>query len=119
MQHYPRATVDRLAKYLKQLERDRPKPAKEIELNELANLMNKIGFTGPRNKPGTARGFSHELLRTKSRLVDGQFTVHIMHGSKVPIVRYRDLKEYVLPYVEEVLALIEEQKLIQEDDSNV
>jgi hypothetical protein len=119
MHTYPRTAIDRLAKYLKQLEIEKPKPATEIGLNELSNLMNKVGFSGPLNKPGTARGFSHELLKTNSRLIDGQFTVHIVHGSKVPVVRYRDVKQYVLPYVEEVMALIDEQKLIQEEDPNV
>ena len=119
MQHYPRTAVDRLAKYLVKLERARLKPAAEIELNELANFMSKVGFSGPHNKPGVARGFSHELLKQKSRLVDGQFTVHIVHGSKVEKIRYRDFKEYVLPYIEEVLTELERKNLIQEDDPNV
>jgi len=119
MQPVPRASVVRLGKYVDKLQKSKPKPAAEIELNELANLMNKVGFSGPHNKRGVARAFSHELLQQKSRLVDGQFTVHIVHHSKVPVICYRDFKEYVLPYIEEVLIELERQNLIQEEDPNV
>jgi hypothetical protein len=119
MQPVPRASVTRLEKYLERLADSKPKPTAEVELNELANLMNKVGFSGPHNKPGSARAFTHELLKSKSHLVNGQFTVHIVHGSKLDKIRYRDFKEYVNPYIEEVLAELEHLNLVQEEDTNV
>lgn len=117
MQPIPRASVDRMSRYLDKLRKSKPKPAAELELNELANLMNKVGFSGPHNKPGVARGFSHELLEMNPHLLDGQFSVHIIHGTKIAKIRYRDFKEYVLPHIEEVLTLLEQERLIEEDDN--
>jgi hypothetical protein len=118
MQPVPKAHVDRLVRYLENLKKLNPRPAHELGLNELANLLNKVGFTGPVNKPGTVRGFSHELLQSHPMLVDGQFTVHIT-GKKVVTISYRDFKRYVMPYVEQVLATLQQQGLIVEENKNV
>ncbi len=118
MQQVRRADVKRLTNYIDDFKKSPYRAAQEIKLNELSNLMNKVGFTGPANKSGTVKGFSHELLQSHPMLVDGQFTVHIA-GKKVVTIRYLDFKKYVLPYIEQVLAAFEEQGLITEEDENV
>jgi len=111
-------SIKRLRKYIIELESSKPKPSKEIDLGELAKLMNNVGFIGPINKPGTVRGFSHELLKSVPLLLNGSFTVHIV-VKKRPTIRYHDFKKYVLPYIEIVLSQIEDQDLIQEEQQNV
>lgn len=119
MHPIPRVDVSRLERYLAELESSRPKLHHLIELAKLVNLMNKVGFVGPNGKSGSIVGFSHELLLSNERLTEGQFTVHIVHGGKQHQVHYRDLKTYVLPYVEEVIVELQQQHLIIEDDPNV
>ena len=114
-----RAHVQRLAKFLEKLDQANLKPGNEIELNELGNLMNKIGFSGPHNKRGSARGFSHKLLKSDPMLFDGQIKIDVVHGSKVEKIRYRDFKQYLRPHIETVLEELRKQNLIQEDDPNV
>lgn len=113
-----RADVNRLQKYLDDLRRKNPKPSYEIELMALSNLLNKVGFDGPKNRPGPARGFSHELLKNNPMLVDGQFTVHVLHGRKVELISFRDFKRYMSPYIDQVMKELEEKDLIQEEDAN-
>lgn len=106
-----RTNVNRLSRYIDELRSNKPKISKEIEVNELFKLMEKVGFYGVINKSGSKRAFSHELLKSNPMLVDGSFTVHIFN-SKAGTIIYRDFKQYLLPHIEMVQHLLETNDLI-------
>jgi hypothetical protein len=114
-----RTQVRRLERYLEDLEKKNLKPHHEIDLSELSGLMNKVGFSGPEGKGGTIVGFHHKLLESVKYLTGGLFTVHLIHGGGLQKIRYRDFKQYILPHILEVLALLEQNKLILESEENV
>ncbi len=103
--------LKKIEKYLDDLVKSKPKQSKELELNEIAKLMKKIGFSDPINKRGVARAFSHELL-TDPMLVDGSFTIHIIHGRNRELFRYQDFYQFVLPNIKKVIEIIKAKGLI-------
>jgi hypothetical protein len=119
MQQIGRKDVTRLTNFLEDLEARRPKQSYEIDLSSLGNLLNRIGFDGPHNKRGAARGFSHELLTADPMLTGGQITVHALHGKKNEVITYRDFKKYLQPFIEQVLKDLEDKGLITEENPNV
>lgn len=114
MNRVDRTSVEKLMRYIQELQDAKLRPHDEIKLNELRAHLQRVGFSGPVSKSGSVRGFSHELLRSNPMLHGGQFTVHVVHGSKVEKIRIRDFKRYVLPHVQSVLNELENRKLIDE-----
>lgn len=114
MNRVDRTSVEKLKRYIQELQAAKLKPHDEVKLNELRAHLQRVGFSGPVNKSGSVRGFSHELLKSNPMLLAGKFTVHVIHGSKVEKIRYRDFKQYVLPHIESVLMELENQNLIDE-----
>jgi hypothetical protein len=117
MQPINRSSVKKIKKYLEELKKNPPKPHHEIDLHQVGKLMNGIRFIGPTAKHGSSRGFAHELLARNPMLVEGRITIHVIHGSET--VSYRDFKQRLLPFIQEVLDSLEDQNLIQEDKPDV
>jgi hypothetical protein len=111
MEPIPISNVIRLEEYLKVLDESHHRPHVELPLGILTRLLNGVGFDGPLAKGGSVQGFSHELLKDKPMLLNGQFTVHIIHGKKVDAVHYRDFKRYMRPYIDDVLYIIRSEDL--------
>jgi hypothetical protein len=115
MEKVNRSDINIINRYLNDLNQSNPRPNKEMDLNEVAKLMRRVGFEGPINtKRGPVKRFTHDLL--KSHLTGGSFTIHIIHGKRKELIRYLDFKKYMLPNIRDVLSSLEEKGLIKEDE---
>ena len=115
MDKIPEKHVKKLEKFISGLRQQKTSPNRELDFGSLCKMMRNLGFEGPINKSGSAKAFSHELLRSEKMLTEGTFTVHIFNPKRNTIIYY-DFKRYMVEYIEIVIIKLEEHDLLTKDD---
>jgi hypothetical protein len=111
--------IEKLEKFIKDYSGSKTKLSAELDLWTLSKLMNGVGFIAPVNKKGSARGFSHALLETEPTLVEGRFTVHVLHNRRPEKITYHDFKIYMLPFLRQVITMLKEKETETRENEHV
>lgn len=89
-------TLDEIDKELDSLYRS---ALTELELNEIIKIAEFLDCEYLGHTKGSAVRFKHTCISSFGNF----FTVHLIHGKKVDLIRIRDFKQYIYPNLKQIV----------------